>query len=126
MPLIQGFLGKQWMSFAMTEVSGRRSDEFGNLVAVLKLGAVDLDASSNLSKQSFSDRFHYPRFACARGSQKQQVADGAIWGIQTCQKHLVDLCHFENGIVLTDDPATKIALKILGLGSSPCRIERGI
>ena len=41
--LIQDFLAQQRMRLAMAQISGRRTDEFRDLVAVLEFGAIDLD-----------------------------------------------------------------------------------
>ena len=42
----------------MTEVAGRRTDELGDLVAVLKLGAVDLKASPRVTEQRLRYRLN--------------------------------------------------------------------
>ena len=39
--LVDHFLAEQRMRFAMPQISGRRTDQFGNFVAVLKFGAID-------------------------------------------------------------------------------------
>lgn len=41
--LVEGFLTQQWMGFPVSQVSGRRSNQFGDLMAVVELGAVDLN-----------------------------------------------------------------------------------
>ena len=43
-PLVERFLREQRMGLAMAQVSRRRADQLGDLVRVLELGAVDLDA----------------------------------------------------------------------------------
>ncbi len=43
MMLVQNFLRQQSMRFAMANVSRRRADQFRDLMAVLKLRAIDLD-----------------------------------------------------------------------------------
>ena len=51
MPLVQGFLREQWVSLAVTQVARRRPDEFRDLVRVLKLGTVDLDAGASVAEE---------------------------------------------------------------------------
>ena len=45
------------MGFAMPQISGRRTDQLRDLMAVLKLGAIDLDDGARILQQSFSGRF---------------------------------------------------------------------
>ncbi len=49
--LIDCFLRQQRRCFAMTQVSGRRSDEFGDFVAVLKLRAVHLNECTRTAEE---------------------------------------------------------------------------
>ena len=62
-PLIQCLLRECRMGLAMTEVAGRRTDELGDLVAVLKLGAVDLKASPRVTEQRLRYRLNDARLS---------------------------------------------------------------
>ena len=50
-PLVERFLRQQRMRFAMSQISRRRTNQLGNLVRVLKLGAIDLDAGPRVPEQ---------------------------------------------------------------------------
>ena len=50
--LVQHFLAQQRMRLAMPQVSGRRADQLRDLVAVLELGAVDLDHRAGILYQA--------------------------------------------------------------------------
>jgi len=63
MPLVECFLREQRMGFAMSKVTRRRSDELGNLVRVLKLGAVDLDTRMWVAEQRLRHCLDYAGLA---------------------------------------------------------------
>jgi len=44
-------VAEQRIRLAMSQVSGRRADQFGDLMAVLELGAVDLDHGMSVPYQ---------------------------------------------------------------------------
>ncbi len=46
---VERYLAEQRMRLAVTQISGRRSDQLGNLVAVLKLSAVNLDHGAGIA-----------------------------------------------------------------------------
>ena len=69
-PLVERFLRQQRMRLTVAEVSRRRADELGNLVRVLELGAIDLDAGARIAKERLGHGFHNPRFARARRPQE--------------------------------------------------------
>ena len=125
-PLVQRFLREQRMSLAMSQVSRRRTDQLGDFVGVLKLSAIDLDAGAGIAEQSFGHGLDHPRFARAGRPQKQQVAYRTSRRIQSGQKHLVDLGHFFDGLVLTDDLAAKGVVKLPGIVAAAGRIEHGV
>ena len=53
------------MGLAMPQVSGRRADQLGDLVAVLELGAVDLDHGAGIAGEALGHGFHGPGFSRA-------------------------------------------------------------
>ena len=114
-PLIERFLRQQRMGLAVAEVSRRRADQLGDLVRVLELGAVDLDAGASVAEQGFRHGFDDAGLAGAGGPQKQEVADRTAGRIQAGQEHLVDLDHLFNGLLLADDFAAKGVFKLPGI-----------
>ena len=46
----------------MAEVSRRRTDQFGNLMRVLELGAINLDAGARIPEQALRHSFHHAGF----------------------------------------------------------------
>src|SRR5438270_13639030 len=114
------------MSLAVAQIPRRRANQFGDLVTVLKLRAIDLDAGALFAEERLGNRFYNASLARSRGSKKEKVSDRTIRRIQSRQKHLVNLSHFLNCVVLTDDPATQIALEILGVCTPPRGVERSI
>ena len=68
--LVEHFLAQQRMRFAMPQISGRRADQFGDLMAMLKLSAIDLDHRAAIAHQAFGRGFHQPRLAGAGGPEK--------------------------------------------------------
>ena len=79
--LIQHFLAQQRMRFAMSQVSGRRADQLRDLMAVLKLGAIDLDDRARILQQRFRGGFHDARLARAGRPQEQEVPDRTARGV---------------------------------------------
>ena len=61
----------------MTEVAGRRADQLRNLVAVLKLAAIDLRQTAPVSEQRLGRCLDRPGLAAARGTEEEKVCDGS-------------------------------------------------
>ncbi len=110
----------------MSQVSRRRANQLGNLVRVLKFGAVDLDASLRIAEQRLSHGFHHARLARSRRSKKQKVPDRAAGRIQPSQEHLVNFGDLLDGRVLANDLAPESGFKILRRIAAPRRIQRCI
>src|SRR5512147_2532159 len=104
------------MRFAVSEVTGRRADEFCDLVRVLEFGTVDLNDGARVSEEGFGHAFNDAGFARACGAKEKKIADRSIRRIQGGQEHLVDFGDFLDGKFLTNDSAPKSSLEILGLG----------
>src|SRR5438105_13610527 len=114
------------MRFAMTQVSGRRADELGNLVAVLKFGAVNLDAGARLAVQGLGHGLDHTRLTRASGAKKQEIAYRVVGRVQPGQKHLIDFGDFLNGLILPYDFARQSIFKVHGIAAATKRIECGI
>src|SRR5262245_20932037 len=103
------------MCLAMTEVSRRRTDQLGDLVRVLELGAVNLDAGARIAKKRFCHCLDDSGLAGAGWPEKKQVADRAPRRVQARQKHLIDLGDLLEGLVLPDDLPPQRTFKVAGI-----------
>ncbi len=112
--LIQCFLRQQGVGFAVSEVSRRRADEFRNLMAVLKFGAVNLDHRPRIVQQGLSSCLDDASLAGAGRPNEKKVSDRAACGRQTrqvgliCPDDLVNrlfLSDYESGGVCSPNPA---------------------
>src|SRR2546428_604239 len=74
MMLIQGFLGQQWMRFAVSQVSRGRADQLGDLMTVLKLRAIDLDYCSRILQQGLGGCLYDASLSGAGRPQEQKVS----------------------------------------------------
>src|SRR5689334_9489708 len=99
----QGFLGNQRMSFPVAEVARRRADDLGNLMGVLKFGAVNLDDGAGAAEEDFSSGFDDAGLSGAGGPEEEQVADGAAGGVESSGEDLEQLDEGLNAVVLADD-----------------------
>src|SRR5437588_12107962 len=93
---------------------------------MLKLGAVDLDASPWLAKKRLSQGFDYARLARAGWPKEEQVTDRPPGRIQSRQEHLVDLSDFFDGDVLSHDFAAQRCIEFSGVVAAKGGIECGI
>ena len=89
MPLVQRFLSQERVGLAMSEVARRRTDQFGDLVRVLKLGAIDLDAGPRIAEQGFRHRFNDAGLTGSGWTKQQEVADRAVGGRHAGEEHLI-------------------------------------
>ena len=121
--LVEHFLAKQGMGFAMPEVSGRRTDQLGDFVAMLKLRAIDLDDRAGIAHQAFRGGFHQARFAGTGGSQEEQIADRPSGAGHAGQVRLINADDLLNGLVLADDSLPQIDVQLLRLKSGLRWIE---
>ena len=110
--LIDGFLGQKRGRFAVSEITRRRTDQFGNLMTMLKFSTIDLDESSRVSKQNFSRRFDDSCLAGSRGTQKQQVANRTSRHSHARQVNLVHVHDPTDRAVLADDLSQKPTFKV--------------
>ena len=128
-PLIQRLLGEQGVGFAVAEIAWGRADEFGDLMRVLKFGAVDLDDGARISEERLGDGFDDAGFARTSWPKKEEIANRTSRSVQARQKHLVDLGNFFDRIVLADDLAPNGIVEILRVagaaGGVKSRIQSG-
>src|SRR5438552_16847233 len=110
------------MRFAMAQVSGRRADELGNLVAVLKFGAVNLDASARFAVQGLGHGLDHARLTRASVAKKQEIAYREVGRVQPGQKHLIDFGVFLNGLILPYDLAQQVIFKVYGIAALMYRL----
>ncbi len=101
-PLVQRFLGQQGVRFPVPEVARRRPDQLGDLVRMLKLRAIDLDARARVAEQRLGQSLDDPGFPRTRRSQEQEVAHRASRRVQPGQEHLVDFYNLFDGLILPD------------------------
>src|SRR5580658_5860886 len=113
------------MSLAVSQIPRRRTDQLSNLMRVLKLRAVDLDAGMRIAEQSLGHRFHHARLARSSRPQKKQVPHRTSRSIQPGQKHLVNLGDLFDRLVLTHNAAAQRSFKLSRISAAAVRIEHG-
>ena len=121
--LVQHFLAEQRMRLAMAQVSGRRADQLGDLVAVLKLRAVDLDHRAAVAHQALRRGFHQPRLAGAGRPQEQEVADRPSRARHARQIRLINVNDLLDRLVLADDSLAQIRVEFLRFETGLRRIQ---
>jgi len=62
------------MGFPVSQVSGRGSNQFGDFMAVLELGAIDLNHRAGVTNQTFGRGFDKPGFPGPGRAQKKKIA----------------------------------------------------
>src|SRR5436309_1870342 len=78
--LDQCLLAEQCAGFAVPQISGRRTYQLCDLVAVLELGAVDLDYRASVAYQAFGGHLNDSSLAGSGRPQEKKVADRASRG----------------------------------------------
>ncbi len=121
--MIQGFLREQRVSLAMSEVSRRRTDQLGNFVRVLKLGAIDFNAGARVSEQSLGHGFDHAGLARTGWSEEQQVAHWASGRVEARKEHLIDLYDLFDRLILSHNAATKGGFKLSSIVAATVWIE---
>ncbi len=111
-PLVERFLRQQRMSLTMAEIARRRANQLGDLVRVLELRAVNLDASMGVTEKRLGHGFHHTRLAGAGRPQKQKISHRPTRRIQPGEKHLIDLGDLFHGRILADDLPPQSGLEI--------------
>src|SRR5690242_5604448 len=102
----------------MAEVSGGRSDEFSNLVRVLKFRTVDLNYGFLFAEEDLRGGLDDARLARSGGAEEEEVADRAPGRIQPRAEHLINSDHGLDGLILSYNPGAEGSLKFLELRAS--------
>src|SRR5271157_3704898 len=97
----------------MAQIAGRGADQLCDLMRMLELSAVDLDAGAWVAKQRFRHGLDDASLARPRGPQKEEVADRATGRIQSGQKHLINFGDVLDGQILSYDSAPEGGFKRL-------------
>src|SRR2546425_1486248 len=113
MHAIEVLLRQHRRSFAMAEISGGRPDQFGNLVRMLKLCAVDFYDQLMVAEENFGGGFNDARFTGASRPEKQHRANGSIQRIHAGEKNLIQAAHAPYGTLLSNNPRRQALFKIL-------------
>ena len=111
------------MRLAMAKISRRRADQFRDLMRVLELRAIDLDAGMGVAEQRLGHGFYDASLSRAGRPKKKQVAHGTPGSVQAREKHLVNLGDLFDGLVLTDDAAAQCSFKLSSICAAAVRIE---
>src|SRR5712692_10191767 len=111
------------MRLAVSQVSGRRTDQLGNFMAVLKLRAVNFNHGARVAYQALRRRFYQPRLAGTGRAEEQEVPDGTSRPVHSRQIHLVDVNDVIDCFVLPYDPLVQVSVQFFGVLTSLCRIE---
>src|ERR1700741_2434566 len=98
----------------MAQVSRWRAHQFGDLMRMLKLSAINLDNRIRVVKENFGRRFNHSCFAGSGRTEKEQRAERTISLVESGEKKLKETAHTAHGIVLTDDARGKILVELLG------------
>src|SRR5665213_3032104 len=101
------------MSLAMAQVSGRRPDEFRDLMTVLKLGAVDFDHGAGIAHKRSRRRFDHARLTRAGWPKEQKVTDRTAGACHPRKKHLIDVHDLLDRFFLPNNSFAKIAVQFL-------------
>ena len=107
----------------MSEITRGRTDQLGDLVAVLKLRAVDLDEGAWTAKKDFGRSLYNARLAGASRSQKQKITDRAVRHSHSRQINLIHVDDSAHGAILPNDLAQQPAFKVEDFSTSYLGIE---
>jgi hypothetical protein len=96
----------------MSQISRRLTDELGDLVTMLKFGAIDLEYGTNVAHQRLGSGFNEPRLTGPGRSQEKKVSNRAARTCHPRQEGLVDVDNLVDGVFLADDQLPQIAMKL--------------
>src|SRR6266567_8838128 len=111
------------MRLAMSQISRRRANQLGNLVRMLELRAINLDARPRVPEQGLGHGFDHTRLARSRGPQEQQVSHRTSRRVQPSQKHLINFDDLFDGGVLPHNAAAQGGIKLSSIVAATVRIE---
>ncbi len=122
--LVDHFLAQKGMRFTMSQIAWGRTDQFGNFMAVLKFGAVDLHDRARVLNENLRRRFHRACLARAGGSEKQEVSNGASRRGEARQIHLVNTDNLVDRLVLANNQVPQRLIERLSVSSGSGRVKR--
>src|SRR5437667_12167396 len=102
----------------MSEITRGRTDQLGDLVAVLKLRAVDLDEGAWTAKKDFGRSLYNARLAGASRSQKQKITDRAVRHSHSRQIDLIHVDDSAHAAILPNDLAQQPAFQVEDFSTS--------
>ena len=108
----------------MTEVTWRRAYQFGDLVRVLKLSAVNFDDSIAIFEEDFCCGLYDPGLSGAGWSQKEHSPDWASGVLHTCEEYLIESRDAANGAFLSHDQGAEMIFELFSSRTLLLRIER--
>src|SRR5579863_2865793 len=95
-------------------------------MAVLELGAVDLNYGARVLQQGLGGGFHDAGLTRSGGTQEQKIPDGASRRIHPGKMHLINIYNLLDSLVLPDNHATEAVLQLCSVSSSLSWIQRDI
>src|SRR6201987_2886123 len=119
----QSILSDQRMCFAVPQIPRRRTNQFGDLMRVLKLRAVHFDDRAWVPKQYFSGGFHDARLAGTRWTEEQQIAHRPSRRVQSSAEHLIQIHQRLHTLFLADNLGPQGAFKIARVVAADAGIE---
>src|ERR1700681_2187192 len=110
---IQRFLRQQSMRFAVSQVSRGRADQLRDLMAVLKLRAINLDYRSRILQQGFGGCLYDASLSGTCRPQEQEVSDRPAGRRQSRQVRLVSPHDLVNCFLLSNDEVPESIFQVL-------------
>src|SRR6202021_3475037 len=111
MALGQLFLSNQRMRLAVPQIPWGRTNQFSNLVGVLKLRAIHLDDCARVPEQKFTRCFPHASFARACWAQQEEIPHRPPRRVQSCAEDLVQVHERLHSFRLSDDLRPQRRLK---------------
>src|SRR5258708_44336 len=120
--LVDRLLAQERVSLPMAEITRRRADELGDLVAVLEFRTVDFDYRLWITEQAFRGSLHGPGFAGSGRSKEEKIPDRSALGQHPRQIHLISVHDLLNGLVLSDYQAVEVGQQPVRFASRLVRV----
>src|SRR3974377_1919693 len=114
------------MRSAMAQVTGRRTDQFCDFMAMLELRAINLDDRARIMQQRFCDGLYHSGFSRSRGAEDQEISERATGRDHSSDIRFIGVDHLLDSLVLTDDKSTKARLEDLRSRAFLHRIQNDI
>jgi len=111
MELIEDVLAEERMRLAVSEVSGRRADEFGDFVTVLELGAIDFDDGFGIADEAFGESFDGAGLAGPGGPKEEEAPDGASGAAHPGAVSLIKIDDLPDCFLLADDAPAQVGFE---------------